>query len=166
MMQVLCYSLHPLKFTHFYQKIKYSVYIFCKNISDNVLDLRGKKITFPFYDFSTIILNVLHSHSLMNLVCRMVCCGHRSLMLIKSDVIERKNFPQMHIFQVGFHDFWQESDFLALLMVRKRQDIFPTFKKGQGTTPFKRSKHKHYLCMNHESNRHHSQNKTFQSKSE
>ena len=36
-----------------------------------------------------------------------------------------------HIFQVPFHDFRQESDFLALLMVKKAQGLLFTFKKGK-----------------------------------
>ena len=40
-------------------------------------------------------------------------------------------FP-MHIFQVAFHDFQQESGFLALLMVEKEQGAFVTSEKRAG----------------------------------
>ena len=53
---------------------------FVKNIAHYVLDLKGKKATFPFYDFGTIILDVLNSHSLTDLVRRMVCCGHSCIL--------------------------------------------------------------------------------------
>ena len=67
-----------------------------------------------------------------------------------------------HTFQQAFNDFWQKSNFLALLILRKGQglffnpenglDAFLTSKKGQGAflafkkredTP-KNTKHEHY----------------------
>ena len=38
----------------------------------------------------------------------------------------------MHTFQIAFYDFWQESSYLALLMVRKGQSLFFMSEKGQG----------------------------------
>ena len=39
---------------------------------------------------------------------------------------------QMHIFQIAFCDFRQESGFLALLIVEKGQGLLFTSKKGKG----------------------------------
>ena len=43
-----------------------------------------------------------------------------------------QEFSLKHSFQVEFYDFRQESSFLTLLMVVKRQGAFLTSEKGQG----------------------------------
>ena len=39
---------------------------------------------------------------------------------------------RMHIFQLAFRDFWQESGFLALLMMKKGQGLLFISIKGKG----------------------------------
>ena len=44
-----------------------------------------------------------------------------------------QEFSRMHIFRVQFYDLWQESSFLALLIVGKGQGLFFIAKKGQSS---------------------------------
>ena len=69
--------------------------------------------------YSPLLLKVSPSRNKMALWHK-ICC------------FSVQEFSQTHIFQEPFHDFRQESGFLALLMAGKGQGLFFTSEKGQG----------------------------------
>ena len=69
--------------------------------------------------YSPLLLNVSPFRNKMAF-WRKVCC------------FWAQEFSRTHTFQIAFYGFWQESSFLALLIVEKKQGLFFNPEKGLG----------------------------------